>query len=173
VTPIVFLISCLILSGAAFAIDFAGDARRRATLRRLADEREMHFAAGDRFNLARRVWAAFPVVGAASPKVADVLYGRRDDRYHYVFRFDYTIGGTSRPRRCRAIVAFSEPRDRAAAGPANAESMKLHIADGDLPLSEQYRRAIESVGYISEPTPKSPPETPVPAAAVGVSQIVE
>jgi hypothetical protein len=155
-SPTTYLLACLCVMVLAVAIDAVGDGRRRARLRRLAQRAGMHFVAGDRFNLAPRVAAAFPVVGAARPKVADVLYGRRDDRYYYVFRFDYTVGGIARPQRRRAVVGMSEPRHRRDARDATAATpadngAALTVADVSLPLIDQYELMIERA--VPKPTP--------------------
>lgn len=142
-SPVTYVLICLGVTLLAWVIDQADDWRRRAALRRLAEAGGMHFAPGDRFNLAGRIASVFPVVGAAAPRVGDVLYGRRDDRYYYVFRFDYTVGGAARPQRRRAVVGFSEPRQRCEAEPGSThDAASLQVADMTLPLIEQYRTMI-------------------------------
>lgn len=148
------MFTCLGVTLLAWLVDAAQDWRRRAALRRLAVETGMHFAPGDRFNLAPRIAAGFPVVGAAGPCVADVLYGRREDRYYYVFRFDYTVGGAARPQRRRAVVGFSEPRQRCEIvalphtdvtedAAQSTVPAATRVADTSLPLLEQYRQMLD------------------------------
>lgn len=134
-TPAIYLGLCLLVTAVAVCVYGVTNARRRATLRQLADRREMHFAAGDRFNLATQVARRFPVVGVAQPTISDVLYCRRDDRYCYVFRFDYTVGTIGTQRRRKSIVGYTEPKD--GGGPSG-----LIIAPDGPELVEQYQDVI-------------------------------
>lgn len=169
-SPLTYLAACLAVTLVAVVIDAAGDARRRAALRRLAAAHGMHFAPGDRFNLAARVAATFPVVGAACPKVSDVIYGRRDDRYYYAFRFDYTVGVTHRPARRRAIVGFAEPRQATgghdpAPDASPPRSSPLMVADpAGRPVVEQYRQAIADL------LPAAPSDMQEPVTLIAVAR---
>jgi hypothetical protein len=143
-SPAWFVLLCLGITLIALTIDAVDDLRRRSRLRRLAAASALHFAGNDRFNLVEKVARAFPVPGAARPTVADVIYGRRDNRYYYVFRFDYTVGGAARPQRRRAIVGFSEPRQtQAEVALASAEeALTLKIAPSGAEILAQYQQLI-------------------------------
>ena len=72
----------------------------------------MHFAPGDRLRLAQRIAEQFPVVGAASISVRDLLFRTDDSRHQYLFTVDYTVG-VIRGKVGRSTVAgFSEPVTR-------------------------------------------------------------
>lgn len=108
-TPLTLLAACLLVTLTAAGIHAAGVVKRRIALRRLAAIADLHFAAGDRFNLAWRVAALLPITGVAAARVSNVLYGRRGHCYYYIFRVDYTVGAAARQRRRRAVAVLEEP----------------------------------------------------------------
>ncbi|HRK30205.1 MAG TPA: hypothetical protein PLD59_03925 [Tepidisphaeraceae bacterium] len=137
VSPVALLFTVLLLTGLAVGGYAVADFRRHRRLRAMAAALEMHFAANDRFDLAATVARRFPVVAPADPLITDLIYCRRDRRYLYVFRFDYTIGVTGPKRRRRAIVGFSEPCD------APGEPSSLYIDKSSDPLEQRYRSLVE------------------------------
>ena len=139
-SPLVYLISCLAVSVAAFWIDWVDDARLRSRLRAVAQRFGLHFFPGDRFNFAGDIARRFPVPGVADPEVNDLVYGRRDDRYFYVFRFDYTVGVTDRKQRRRAIVAFTESAHREA-----RQTGELLTAEPAGAIVTQYETLLERI----------------------------
>lgn len=144
VSPTTYLLACLIITAAALGVYIVTDALRRAKLKRLAEQSEMHFSPIDRFKLAAEVARRFPVVGAADPKVSDLLYSRRDDRVWYVFRFEYTVGVTGPKLRRRAVVGFIEPRDR-----DGGEATKLVIAQPGEVVG-QYKEVLQALSAETE-----------------------
>ena len=101
----------------------------------------MHYAPGDRFNLAAAVASRFPTTGIADPAISDVLYCRRASRYFYVFRFEYTVGAMGPRRRRRAIVGFIEPRDAEHQG-----AVTLQVAAESGSEESRYRSLLGSCG---------------------------
>ncbi|MCS7033065.1 MAG: hypothetical protein NZ561_03615 [Phycisphaerae bacterium] len=148
-SPITYLLGCLMLTVAAVGFAAAGDFRRRLRLKRLAEEARMHFSPSDRFNLAAAVAERFPVVGVADPKVSDLLYCRREQCQGYVFRFEYTVGVTGPKFRRRVIAGFVESRE---AGGAAGELVIAPLG----PLDTQYRNVISRLRLDA-------PVSPVPA----------
>jgi hypothetical protein len=144
---VLFLLACLAVTLVAMTAHGARTFARRRALARLAAARDMHFAAGDRFNLAADVARQFPVLGAASPSVSDLLYGRRGGWHCYAFRFEYTVGVTGPRSRRRAVVGFVEPRD--ARAPRGA--IGLVRADARLPETRQYEQVLERLDPCDPP----------------------
>ncbi len=69
----------------------------------------MHFAAGDRLRLARRIVSQFPVPGAANIGVRDLLFRTGDNQHHYVFTVDYTVGVIRGKIGKSRVAGFTEP----------------------------------------------------------------
>lgn len=86
--------------------------QRRRKLRACARRWNMHFAAGDRLRLARRIVAQFPVPGAANISVRDLLFRTGDDRHHYIFTVDYTVGVIRGKVGKSRVAGFTEPVSR-------------------------------------------------------------
>jgi hypothetical protein len=86
--------------------------RRRRKLRTCARKWNMHFAAGDRLRLARRIVGQFPVPGAANIGVRDLLFRTGDNQHHYIFTVDYTVGVIRGKVGRSGVAGFTEPVSR-------------------------------------------------------------
>ena len=124
-TPTLYL---LLLLAILLMVVLAGETlqiRNRRRLRACAVRWNMHFAAGDRLRLARRIVGRFPVPGAASVSVRDLLYRTAGNRHEYIFTVDYTVG-VIRGKVGRSCVAgFSEPVSRGGRGESAAPALTL------------------------------------------------
>ncbi len=135
-TPLIFLSLIILMTAAASLINTILRRRWRAQLLALAGEFQMAYSQHDRFNLSDRVAQHFPIPGAASLRVIDLLYASEASGYRYVFSAEYTGGVIrSKHRKLRAVTVF-EPRG--AAEPTMWSSLSL--ASAELPLLEQYRQ---------------------------------
>jgi hypothetical protein len=134
IPPILFLALVLLLTAGALLWTNVSRRPLRRELQRLARESHLAFSASDRFNLADRVAAAFPVPGAAAVHIGELIYGSRDENYHYLFVVEYTVGILRAKHRLRRVAAFSEPKS-APSGPI----AHLEVApDGGLSLAQQF-----------------------------------
>jgi hypothetical protein len=131
--PILFLATLLILS--AVVLLWTNAARRplRRELQRVARESHLAFSPGDRFHLASRVAAAFPVPGAAAVHIGELIYGSQGENYRYLFVVEYTVGILRNKRRLCRVAAFTEPKT-APSGPVP----HLELAADSLPLAQQF-----------------------------------
>jgi hypothetical protein len=132
--------SLLIITVAiTFAAAIAGQMVRRHQqdrLRKLALQWKMNYSPADQFRLTPRVFANFPVPGAAKIRVVDLIYGMDQDLYRYLFTAEYTLGVVTGKRRVRRAGSFTEPRARGSDFPAP----QVVLAPPHLPLLDQYRR---------------------------------
>ncbi len=127
--------------------------RERKVLYALAREWGMHYSAYDVFNLAPRVAAHLPVIGASDVLVRDLIYGMQPAGGHrYIFCAEYTAGVVRSKNRRRCVACVIEnaicsraTSDEAAAAPTAGAgagtkgSLLLQVASADLPFLEQYR----------------------------------
>ena len=133
--PLDLLAILLGLTAVAVWREYRARHRLRTVLRAMAAGARMNFSVADQFRLTSRVVAIFPVPGAASVVVHDLLYSSEGGRHRYLFTVDYTLGVVRTKRRLRRVAAFSEPRDRTAlADPPPT----LQLAPGELSLVDQY-----------------------------------
>jgi hypothetical protein len=107
-TTLLFLIGA---SAAAAIIDGYSGRRRRAKLRTLARQWQMHYSEHDQLRLAARVAEQFPIPGIANLQISDIIYGRQNDVYRYVFTTQYTTGIVRTKHRPIRVASFVEPRD--------------------------------------------------------------
>lgn len=140
--PGALLVVICCLTAAALVAQRLAERRRRRMLRRLASEWDMNFNAGDQLRLAARVAHYFPVPGAASVAVSDVIYGIDGDFYRYIFTTGYSVGVLGTKRRLLRVAMFAEPRDRQHAPPPAL----VVLAPPELPLMEQYRKIWKGSG---------------------------
>lgn len=133
-TPIVFLLLVLSLTLAAAIAAWWLERRRRRQLRALAGQWSMHYAPGDRFQLAARVAGRLPAVGAAAVSIKDLIYGIEDQQYRYMFSAEYTVGTVRSQRRLRSVCTFAEPRDRQ----TEPADFAILVAPDTMGLIEQY-----------------------------------
>ena len=140
-TPLEFLTFMIAVTAAAAAVEVMRRRRHMNALRKLAEQRGMHFSAVDRFRLAPRIAQRLPVPGAAAVRVLDLLYGVERQNYRYVFATEYTTGVLRSKRGVRRVATFAEPRE---AG-AKHEIGELTFAPEGLPLVEQYKHLLEQV----------------------------
>ncbi len=136
-SPPLLLALLVAITAGAFIIDQRRRAHRRAILRTLARQWKMHFAATDPFNLAPRVAAMFPVPGAASLQVYDVIYALQQDRHRYIFTAEFTQGVLRQHLRVRMAATFCESRD------GTGDFSPVRLAKNTGPLSSQYKQLQE------------------------------
>jgi len=98
----------------------------------------MHFAPGDRLRLARRIVGRFPVPGAASISVRDLLYCTADSRHQYLFTVDYTMGVIRGKVGQSRVAGFSEPVSRGGRGETAAPELTLAPADLNGPAAYEH-----------------------------------
>ena len=109
--------------------------RRRRALIGLAREWDMQYSTTDVFNLAPRVAAHLPVLGAADVRVRDLIYGTEAGGHRCIFVAEFTAGVVRSKSRRQCVVSVLEPR-----GPSDAMSWSsMRIAPDDRALLAQYR----------------------------------
>ena len=116
VTPQLYLILLLGILLVGVLAGGVSQFRCRRKLRACAGRWNMHFAPGDRLALARRIVGQFPVPGAASIRVRDLLYRTADNRHQYLFTVDYTVGVIRGKAGRSRVAGFSEPVSRGGRG---------------------------------------------------------
>ena len=132
-----FLALLLVTTVLALVGDRMSRRRLRKPLEVMAREHRMHFSADDRFRIADKVAAEFPIPGAADVRVRDLIYGLQEDRYRYVFCAEFTMGVVRTKKRLQRVASLFEPKERTGAG--SEEILLVILAPEDLPLIEQYR----------------------------------
>jgi len=144
VSPVIYLLFLLAILFAAIIAGAASRFRRRRQLRICARRWNMHFAPGDRLRLAQRIAEQFPVVGAASISVRDLLFRTDDSRHQYLFTVDYTVG-VIRGKVGRSTVAgFSEPVTRGSR--AHSLPPALSLAPPNLTGPAAYEFVLHKLG---------------------------
>ncbi len=108
---------------------------RQAIFRQLARDWGMHYSEADQLRLGERIAEHFPIPGAASIRVIDLIYGTREHQRHFIFTVDYTLGLTSQHHRRRRAGACIESRS----GPENKLSSIPLLGSTRTPLVEQYQ----------------------------------
>jgi hypothetical protein len=134
-TPAATLLCLLGATAAATVIDASSRRRRRRELRALAERWQMHYSERDQLRLAARVAEQFPIAGIANLQISDIIYGRHNDVYRYVFTAQFTTGIVRTKHRPIRVASFVEPRD--ARQPKCITPVEL--APADKPLLEQYQ----------------------------------
>jgi hypothetical protein len=134
-TPLDVLAFTVSATAVAVAAESVAARRRRRALRRLAADWRMTYARFDSLRLSPKVARSFPIPGAASLRITDVIYGIEHERYRYVFRAEFTIGTVRTKQRLARVATFSEPRDRQR--PQGTAPVVLAPDEGS--LVEQYR----------------------------------
>jgi hypothetical protein len=133
--PLLVLLSMLVMTAVAVAVDSYRRGKTHCELRQLAKERRMHFSPHDQLRLTSRVATHLPIPGAAYVRVIDLMYGSDGGRHRYVFTAEYTAGVVRSKKRIRRAAAFTEPRQRT--------DMDLFcdikLGAAELSLIEQYR----------------------------------
>jgi hypothetical protein len=133
IPPILFLAVLLILTACALLWTNASRRPLRRELQRMARESQLAFSPSDRFNLADRVAAAFPVPGAAAVHIGELIYGSLGETYRYFFVVEYTVGILRAKHRLCRVAAFTELKT-APSGPI----AHLEVAPDGLPLAQQF-----------------------------------
>jgi hypothetical protein len=131
-TSLVFLVGA---SAAAAIIDGYSGRRRRAELRALARRWQMHYSERDQLRLAARVAEQFPIPGIANLRISDIIYGRQNDVYRYVFTAQFTTGIIRTKHRPIRVASFVEPRDSR----QPKCILPIQLAPAGKPLMEQYQ----------------------------------
>lgn len=134
IPPAVLLLTLLLLTGAALVWHDVVRRPFRRELENLAREAHLAFSPSDRFNLADRVAAAFPVPGAAALCICELIYGSQGDNYRYLFVVEFTLGVVRAKHRHSCVAAFIEPKSA-----ASNQIPHLHLAPDNLPLIEQFQ----------------------------------
>lgn len=133
-SPGVVLVVLMALSALAVFIDRASRRRRKRALRKLANQWQMTYSAGDQLRVAAKLIGKLPVPGAADVHVTDVIYGGQGETYRYLFTAEYTTGAVRGKRRQVRVGTFTEPRVSKGDSAAGA----VTFAPEDLGLVEQY-----------------------------------
>ncbi|WP_428939755.1 hypothetical protein [Fontivita pretiosa] len=132
--PSLLLLIVALLTLVALGAQAVLDHRRRRALSALARQWQMHYSPTDVLNLAPRVAAHLPVVGAADVVVRDLIYGTEPSCYRYIFSVEYTTGVVRAKSRRRCVVCATEPRAR-----GQSIWTSFRVARADRSLLEQYR----------------------------------
>ena len=119
--------------------------RRRRKLRALAQKWNMHFAAGDRLRLARRIVGQFPVPGAANIGVRDLLFRTGDNQHHYIFTVDYTVGVIRGKVGRSGVAGFTEPVSRG--GKVDLQPPALILAPLHLSGAPAYEHILQNMHF--------------------------
>ncbi|MGD0541806.1 MAG: hypothetical protein ABSB33_09845 [Tepidisphaeraceae bacterium] len=117
---------------------------QRKQLRDLARQWHMHFAAGDRLRIAQRAARHFPVPGAASIQVRNLIFRTEENRHQYLFTVDFTIGIIRGKVGRSSVAGFEEPVTRG--GRTNQTPPVLFLAPRNLSLPAAYRHVLEHLG---------------------------
>jgi hypothetical protein len=102
-------------------------------LRQLAQQWQMNYAERDLFNLAPRIAAALPLIGASDLVVHDLIYASDSCQYCCIFAAEYTRGVVEPHRRETRVMSFREAKEHDALQP-----LVLTAAPPHLPLLSQY-----------------------------------
>ena len=140
--PIHFLFLVVALTALAAGTQWLARRGESAGIRRLARQWQRHYSRGDQFSFADRLTERLPVPGAADVRVVDLIYGRGEGSYDYIFRAEFITGVVRAKRRVRRVVAFREHKTPTGAGEWSA----LVIAPAEMSLAEQYRHLYEMQG---------------------------
>ncbi len=134
-----FLIAVIVATAAAYLGHVISRAKARHRLHALATELKMAYSPYDRFGLADRVADRFPIPGAASLRISDLLYASNADGYRYIFSAEYTLGVIRSKSRVRRVAAFSEPKNK-----SEAAWTPIRLAPENLSMEEQYQSLAKS-----------------------------
>lgn len=125
----------MLLPIAAFAVErYRSNTRHR--LQALAQEWNAHFAADDRFKLAPRIASQAPCPGAADVKVSNIIYGKSQDRYHFIFTLHWTHGVLRWKKHATRVGAVMDDQP---CGCTDREP-RLRLADESLGYIQQYEQ---------------------------------
>jgi hypothetical protein len=114
---------------------------QRKHLRALARKWNMHYSPGDRLRLARRAARHFPIPGAASIRVRNLIFRTEESRHQYLFTIDYTVGVIRGKVGRSSVAGFEEPVTRGSRTP-HAPPV-LYLAPRNLSVPEAYEHVLE------------------------------
>lgn len=135
ISPAGLLILVCLITASAWLVQTCVDRRRRRQLADLARQWGMNYSMHDVFNLAEQAASRLPLIGAADVRVRDLIYGKDNEAYHYIFRVEYSGGVIGfRSRRSCVASAFEPARP-----PADHAWTDFRVAPDGLPLLEQYK----------------------------------
>jgi hypothetical protein len=118
---------------------------QRKQLRNLARKWNMHFAPGDRLRLAQRAARHFPVPGAASIRVRNLIFRTEESRHQYLFTVDYTVGIIRGKVGRSSVAGFEEPVTRGVCR-INSDPPVLFLAPRKLSFPAAYQHVLEHLG---------------------------
>ncbi|MGA2441636.1 MAG: hypothetical protein ABSH08_11800 [Tepidisphaeraceae bacterium] len=144
-TPQLYLILLLGILLVGVSAGGGSQFRCRRKLRACAGRWNMHFAPGDRLALARRIVGHFPVPGAASISVRDLLYRTAENRHQYLFTVDYTVGVIRGKVGQSRVAGFSEPVSRG--GREEGAEPVLTLAPGELSGPAAYEHILQTLHF--------------------------
>jgi hypothetical protein len=147
-SPLLFLLSLLIVTAATGGAEYLILHRERKKLRGIAHNWHMHYAPGDRLRLASRVAEQFTLPGAYDVRVRDLMFRTSGNRHEYLFTIEYGTGVVRGKRRRTRVGGFAEAVARANTAPAAAGHLLL--GDKELSLAEQYRQLFESMNRTTD-----------------------
>jgi hypothetical protein len=143
VAPALYLILLLGVLAGAVTADTIRHFYCRHKLRACAHVWQMHFAAGDRLRLARRIVHRFPVPGAALIRVRDLIFRTDDSRHQYLFTVDFTVGIIRGKIGRSRVAGFSEPVTRGQR--AQPHPPNLIVAPRQLSGPDAYQYVMEEM----------------------------
>jgi len=141
VSPEFYLILILAVLAAVVGHSALRSYLQRKQLRNLARKWNMHFAPGDRLRLAQRAARHFPIPGAASIRVRNLIFRTEESRHQYLFTVDYTIGIIRGKVGRSSVAGFEEPVTRGAK--SNLAPPVLFLAPRNLSFPAAYQHVLE------------------------------
>jgi hypothetical protein len=141
VSPEIYLILILMVLATVVGHSALRSYLQRKHLRNLARKWNMHFAAGDRLRLAQRAARHFPVPGAASIRVRNLIFRTEESRHQYLFTIDYTVGIIRGKVGRSSVAGFEEPVTRGIR--SNQAPPTLFLAPRNLSFPAAYQHVLE------------------------------
>jgi hypothetical protein len=141
VSPEIYLILILTVLATVAGHSALRSYLQRKHLRNLARKWNMHFAPGDRLRLAQRTVRHFPVPGAASIRVRNLIFRTEESRHQYLFTIDYTVGIIRGKVGRSSVAGFEEPVTRGSR--SNQAPPVLFLAPKNLSFPAAYQHVLE------------------------------
>jgi hypothetical protein len=144
VSPEIYLILVVAVLAAIVCHSTLRGYLQRRQLRELARKWNMHFAPGDRLRIAQRAARHFPIPGAASIRVRNLIFRTEADRHQYLFTVDYTIGVIRGKVGRSSVAGFEEPVTRGSK--THLPQPVLFLAPRHLSVPAAYEHVLEHLG---------------------------
>jgi hypothetical protein len=141
VSPELYLVLILTVLAAVVTHSALRSFLQRRQLRALARQWNMHFSPGDRLRLARRAARNFPIPGAASIRVRNLIFRTEESRHQYLFTVDYTVGIIRGKVGRSSVAGFEEPVTRGSR--TSHATPVLFLAPRNLSFPAAYQHVLE------------------------------